>query len=243
MNVDEAVEALKAQNPRLLVMLAELCAAVKASGTANDQESAWRRMEGAIVQLVRASGADDELLKSQIKEASDATKSTGKPVTRADLDNADLGFADGGIAFIQAAFSRHVVSLPIGIAGTAAGLATVGSLKAAKGGHDPWLFERAKRPGGDISVEAGIKQRVVEAVLAEAARLVVHSSSSRKDAITKAVASHGAKAMDNGIALNPETLRVRSSKPADELHGYFEARLKYERDQKFGRQRAHRKVV
>ena len=96
MNVDEAIEALKAQDPRLLVMLAELCAAVKAARTANDQESAWRRMEGAIVQLVKASGADDELLKSQIKEASDATKSTGKPVTRADLDNADLGFADGG---------------------------------------------------------------------------------------------------------------------------------------------------
>ena len=82
MNFDEAVEALKAQDPRLLVMLAGLCAAVKSAGTANDQESAWRRMEGAIVQLVKASGADDELLKSEIKEASDATKSTGKPITR-----------------------------------------------------------------------------------------------------------------------------------------------------------------
>ena len=163
MNVDEAVEALKAQDPRLLVMLAELCAAVKAAGTANDPESAWRRIEGAIVQLVKASGADDELLKSQIKEASDATKATGKTITRADLDNADLGFADEGLAFIQAAVSRHLMSLPLGIAGTAAGLATVGSVEAAKDGHKPWLlFERAKNPGGDNSVEAGIERRVIE---------------------------------------------------------------------------------
>jgi hypothetical protein len=249
MNVDEAVEKLKAQNPRLLVMLAELCAAVKAAGTANDQESTWRRMEGAIVQLVKASGADDELLKSQIKEARDATKSTGKPVTRIDLDNADLRFADGGIAFIQAAFSRHHISLPIGIAGTAAGMAAVGSLTTAKGGYDPWLLERAKRPGGDNSVGAGIERLIVEAVLAEAARLIVHSDLTRLKAITKAVSSHGAKAIDNGIKLDPELLRVRSSrratngKPADTLHVYFEDRLTYERALKSGRQRSRQKVV
>jgi hypothetical protein len=249
-NVDEAVEVLKARDPRLLVMLAELCAAVKAAGTANDQESAWRRMESLIVQLVKASGADDELLKNQIKEASDATKSTGKPITRADLDNADLGFDDQGIAFIQAAFSRYLLSLPIGIAGTAAGLATVGSLGSAKEGHKPWLlFGRAKNPGGDISVDAGIERWVIDAVLAEAARLKIHSGLSRRNAIFKAIASHGAKAIDRGIKLDPERLRVRSSrsakngKPADKLYVYFEDRLKYERAQKSGRPRQRPKVV
>ena len=64
-------------------------------------------------------------------------------------------------------------------------------------------------------------------VLAEAARLNVHSDLSRRNAIIKAVASQGAKAMDHEIELDPEMLRVRSSrrakdgKPADKLHDYF----------------------
>ena len=243
MNVDEAVEVLKAQDPHLLVMLAELCAAVKAVKTANNQESARRRMEDAVVQLVKASGADDELLESQIKEASNATRSTGKSITRADLDNANLGFDDGGIAFIQAAFRRHLISLPLGIAGTAAGLATVGSLGAAKEGHKPWLlFGRAKNPGGDISVEAGIERQVIDAVLAEAARLIVHSGLSRRNAIVKAVAARGAIAIDNGIKLDPELRPVRSSRSAktavNKLHAYFEDQLEHERAQKSDRRRA-----
>jgi hypothetical protein len=238
MNADDAAETLKARNPRLLVMLAEFCAAVDAAKAANNPEPARTLMEDALVKIIQASGADDELLKHQIKEGHDATASTGDCITREDLDHADLRFADGGVAFLQAAFSRHVLSLPIGIAGTSAGLAAVGSLTTADRGFHPWLFARANRPGGDTSTRAGVERLAVESVLAEAARLHVHSGLSHRAAIIKAVATHGAKAMDYGIKLDPELLRVRSSrkakggKPADPLHVYFEERLEYERDRK-----------
>jgi hypothetical protein len=111
MTADEAAEILKTRNPRLLVMLAELCAAVDAAKTANDPEPAWSRMEDATVQIIRASGADDELLKRQIKEGHEATASTAERVTREDLDHPSLRFADGGVAFLQAALSRHLLIL------------------------------------------------------------------------------------------------------------------------------------
>jgi hypothetical protein len=238
MNADEAAETLKARNPRLLVMLAEFCAAADAAKAANNPEPAWTRMEDALVKIIRASGADDELLKRQIKEGHEATASTGERITREDLDHANLRFADDGVAFLQAAFSRHLLSLPIGIAGTSAGLAAVSSLTTTARGFHPWLFDRAKRPGGDTSTRAGVERLAVESVLAEAARLHVHSGLWHRAAIIKAVATHGAKAMDNGVKLDPEKLRVRSSraakggKPADPLHLYFEKRLEYERDPK-----------
>jgi hypothetical protein len=248
-NADEAIETLKTRNPRLLVMLAELCAAVDAAKAANNPKPAWSRMGDAIVQIIRASGADDELLKQEIEEGHDATASAAQRVTRGDLDDADLRFADGGVAFLQMAFSRLLLSLPVGISGTTAGLAAVGSLMAAEEGFHPWLFDRAQRPGGGKSTDAGIEWLTIKSVLAEAARLNVHSGLSRRVAIIKAVATHGAKAMDKGIRLDPELLRVRSSraatahKPADRLHVYFTKRLEYERDRKFGRPRQPPKVV
>jgi hypothetical protein len=111
------------------------------------------------------------------------------------------------------------------------------------------LLGRAKRPGGDTSTGAGIERLAIESVLAEAARLLVHSGLSRRAAIIKAVATVGTKAMDYGIKLNPELLRVRSSraakeeKPADPLHVFFEDRLRYERGRKLGQPRRRSKTV
>jgi hypothetical protein len=120
-------------------------------------------------------------------------------------------------------------------------MAAAGALFSASEGFDPWLFRRAKHQGGDSSTDAGITRLAIDSVLAEAARLVVHSGRSRRDAIIKAVATNGAKAMGYGIKLDPELLRQRTSRrpkagaPADALYGYFQERLEYERDKKFGR--------
>jgi hypothetical protein len=56
----------------------------------------------------------------------------------------------------------------------------------------------------------------------------------RKTAIRQAIATHGEKAANRGIRLDPELLRQRTSRrgkdgPADPLHIYFESRLNYER--------------
>ena len=72
MGFDEAVEALKTRDPRLVVQLAELCAAVDAAKGANDPTSAWNRMESAIVALLKSTGADDQLFERQVKEGHDA---------------------------------------------------------------------------------------------------------------------------------------------------------------------------
>ena len=142
---------------------------------------------------------------------------------------------------MQAAFARLLISLPIGIAGTPAGMAAAGSLRAGSAGYDPWLFGRAKHQGGDASTEAGMTRLANESVLAEAARLMVHDGCSRRDAIIKAVETSGAKAMGYGIKLDPELLRQRTSRRgkdgalADPLYCYFEERLQYERNQKFQR--------
>jgi hypothetical protein len=241
LDVEKAVAALRDENPHLIVLLAELCAAVKAAKPAKDREAAWRRIETILVQLVKASGADDELLDRHIQEGHDAAASGAKRVTREDLDHIDLRFADGGVAFLQAAFARLLISLPIGITGTPAGMAAAGSLRAGSAGYDPWLFGRAKHQGGDASTEAGMTRLANESVLAEAARLMVHDGCSRRDAIIKAVETSGAKAMGYGIKLDPELLRQRTSRrakdraPADPLCRYFEERLEYEHDKKFGR--------
>ena len=68
MGFDEAVEALKTRDPRLVVQLAELCAEVDAAKAANDPTPVWDRMEAAIVALVKSTGADDELLERQSLE-------------------------------------------------------------------------------------------------------------------------------------------------------------------------------
>jgi hypothetical protein len=244
MRVEKAVATLKDENPGLIVLLADLCAAVKAARTAKtarDRETACGRMEDILVQLVKASGADEALLDRHIQEGHDASASGAKRVTREDLDSADLRFADGGVAFLQAAFARHLISLPIGIAGTGAGMAAAGSLRAGSAGYNPWLFGRAKHQGGDASTKAAVTRLVIESVLAEAARLVTHAGLSRKAAITNAVATNGARAMDHGVKLDPELLRQRASRrpkdgaTADPLYDYFQERLDYERDKKFGR--------
>jgi hypothetical protein len=97
MSFEEAVEALKARDPGLVVQLAELCAAVDASKVANDPTPAWDRMEAAIVALVKSTGADDELLERQFREGHDAAGAGARKTTREDLDNVDLRYADGGI--------------------------------------------------------------------------------------------------------------------------------------------------
>jgi hypothetical protein len=67
-DVEKAAAALRDENPGLIVLLADLCAAAKAvkavnvATTAKDRETAWSRMETILVQLVKASGADDALL-------------------------------------------------------------------------------------------------------------------------------------------------------------------------------------
>jgi hypothetical protein len=107
----------------------------------------------------------------------------------------------------------------------------------SENGFNPWLFNRAARPGGDVTTKAGVENLVIKGILAHAAELVIHSRLSRLDAITKAIAENGAKAMDRGQVFNPELLRQRSHRRDDSLHVYFEERLKYERDRKFKRMR------
>jgi hypothetical protein len=243
LDVEEAIAALRDEDPHLIILLAELRGAAKAAKTAKNQ-AAWSRMGTVLVQLLKASGTDDELLDWHVQEGHDASASGAKRVTREDLDDANLRFADGGVAFLQAAFARLLISLPIGIAGTRAGMAAAGSLRAGSAGYDPWLFGRATHQGGDASTERCMMWLANESVLAEAARLVVHSGRSRRDAIIKAVATNGAKAMSYGMKLDPELLRQRASRrakdgaPADPLCRYFEERLQYERNQKFGRKRS-----
>jgi hypothetical protein len=234
MGFDEAVETLKTRDPRLVVQLAELCAAVDAAKAANDPTPAWDRMEAAIVALVKSTGADDELLERQFREGHDAAGAGAERTTREDLDNVNLRYSDGGVAFIPAAFARFLLSLPLGVGGTKAGAAAVGSLWIATNGFDPWLFGRAKHQGGDSSTDAGMGMLAQHAVLAQAAYLMVHSQKPRKTAIREAIATHGGKAANYGIRLDPELLRQRTSRrgkdgQADPLYVYFESRLNYER--------------
>jgi hypothetical protein len=249
MDAEEAIVVLKARDPRLLIKLAELCAAVDAANLADDPVSAWTSIEAALVDLIRITGADEELLKHQIEEAHEAIAATDVRVTREDLDNADLRFDDGGVAFIETAFARHLITLPIGIAGTKAGLAAVGSLMSAEEGFDPWLFSRTKRPGGDTSRAAGIERLVVNGVLAQAARLMIHFDLPRRTAIKRALSKNGIDGSADKAKSISELLRQRTSrratndKPADPLHLYFEDRLRHERHLKFDRQCARRKVV
>ena len=233
MGFDEAVEALNARDPRLVVQLAELCAAVDAVKAANDPTPAWERMEAAIVTLLKSTGADDELFGRQVQEGHDAAGAGARKATRKDLDDANLRYSDNGLLFLQAAFTRHLM-LPIGIAGTRAGLAVVGSLMSAANGFDSWLFMRAKHQGGDSSTYSGMVMLAQQSVLAQAAHLMVHAKKPRKTAIREAITTHGAKAASNGIRLDPELLRQRTSRRGkdgapDPLHVFFENRLEYER--------------
>jgi hypothetical protein len=233
MDFDEAIDALKTRDPRLVVQLAELCAAVDAAKGANDPTSAWNRMESAIVTLLKSTGADDQLFERQVKEGHDAAGAGIGKTTRENLDDANLQYSDRGVVFLQAAITR-LLMLPIGIAGTRAGKAAAGSLLTAANGFDPWLFGRAKHQGGDSSTDSGMVLIAQQSVLAEAARLMVHTAMPRKTAIRQAIATHGEKAANYGIRLDPERLRERTSRrgkdgPADPLHIYFESRLNYER--------------
>ena len=133
MGFDEAVEELKTRDPRLVVQLAELCAAVDAAKAANDPTPARDRMEAAIVALLKSTGADDELLERQVQEGHDAAGAGTGKMTREDLDEANLRYSDHEIIFLQAAITRLLL-LPIGIAGTRAGQAAAGSLLTAANG-------------------------------------------------------------------------------------------------------------
>jgi hypothetical protein len=233
MNFDEAVETLMARDPRLVVQLAELCAAVDAVKVTNDPIPAWDRMEAAIVALLKSTGADDQLFERQVQEGHDAAGAGTGKATRKDLDDANLPHSDTGLLFLQAAFTRHLM-LPIGIAGTRAGIAVAGSLMSAANGFDPWLFMRAKHQGGDSSTGSGMAMLAQQSVLSEAARLMVHTPMSRKTAIRQAIATHGGRAARRGIRLDPELLRQRTSRRGksgspDPLYVFFENRLKYER--------------
>jgi hypothetical protein len=233
MGFEEAVEALKARDPRLVVQLAGLCAAVDAAKAANDPTPAWDRMEAAIVALLKSTGADDELFERQVQEGRDAAGVGMGKTTREDLDDANLRYSDRGVVFLQAAITR-LLMLPIGIAGTRAGKAAAGSLLTAANGFDPWLFGRAKHQGGDSSTDSAMVMIAQQSVLAEAARLMVHTAMPRKTAIRQAIATHGGKAARYGIRLDPELLRQRTSRRAksgspDPLHIFFENRLEYER--------------
>lgn len=233
MGFDEAVEILKTRDPRLVVQLAELCATVDAAKAANDPTPAWNEMEAAIVALLKSTGADDELFERQVQEGHDAAGAGTGKVTREELDDANLRYSDHGVIFLQAAITRLLL-LPIGIAGTRAGKAAAGSLLTAANGFDPWLFRRGKHQGGDSSTDAGMVMIAQQSVLAEAARLMVHTAMPRKTAIRQAIATHGEQAANRGIRLDPELLRQRTSRrgkdgQADPLYVYFESRLNHER--------------
>lgn len=109
----------------------------------------------------------------------------------------------------------------------------------AANGFDPWLFKRAKHRGGDSSIDSGMVLLAQHDVLAEAARLMIHADMPRKTAIREAIATHGRKAADHGIRLDPELLRQRTSRrgkdgASDPLYIYFENRLEHERGLKAG---------
>ena len=87
MDFDEAVEAVEGARPAIS---RHACRTVRRRESGRDRKrlakAAWRRMEDDIAQLAE-SGADDEILKSEIKEASDLQSPLGKHITRADLGN------------------------------------------------------------------------------------------------------------------------------------------------------------
>jgi hypothetical protein len=169
MTADEAAEVLKTRNPRLLVMLAELCAAVDQEQAANSNEARAKAQAAALTAqdaLDSASGINALRRRRMIAEARDLP--LGAAVEAGEFGQIERDCAEvtlSGLVRMRQALARHAMDARGVLTGGLAELLAANTRQNAKGYKGP--LDGPVRAGG-VDPNSGAANQLKELVVNEA---------------------------------------------------------------------------
>jgi hypothetical protein len=201
MNADEAAENLKTRNPRLLVMLAELCAAVDTAKTATSPGARDRSKRQAIDawrRIALDTGLDAVMLDGVCRDM------------ETDEDGAlDLEAPTMSPRAAWKALASFLNDLRVGLLRTKAGEALIGAAQTAADGRGSLLLKPVTRQGVGAAKEHNVKI----AVISLAAMYDAATGCGPLAALSYAVGELGLRAAAHDVLLNVQALKREISDP------------------------------